>query len=344
VSDRGLARAARTLIGEQFDLRPSEGVLITADTRTEPALIAAIAAAAADARARPVTATIPQLPFQGALADPYLPDALGAAAAASDVWFDCCFPYLAGSTLHDEAMKAARTRYALLATAGAASFARLYGGVDFAALMEYQVALVEYLDTMAGARVRFTCPSGTDVSFTLDKVKLRRERIARSPGMHTVPGAQSLYPARSSVTGTIVLRAVFDEYYRLLRRPISIEVDDTIRSFSGAGAEDKPRFERALRRAAGGQSYGSLIHFTLGFHPAARITGEHFIEDIRALGANAIGMGLPWWEEGGGENHPDGVVMDQSVWIDGGLIVDAGAIVGPKSLTVLYDRVRPIFD
>jgi len=341
---QALRRAARTLIGEQFDVRPGEGVLVSADTRTEPALLAAIMGAVEDARARAVIASIAPLPFQGALADPYLPDTLAAAAAASDVWLDLCFPYLAGSTLHDAAMKAGRTRYALIATAGAASFARLYGGVDFAALMDYQVALVEYLDTMAGARVRFTCPGGTDVSFTLDQVKLRRERIARSPGMHTVPGAQSLYPARSSVAGKIVLRAVFDEHYRLLRRPISLEVDDKIRSFSGAGAEDKPRFERALRRAAGGRDYGSLIHFTLGFHPSARITGRHFIEDIRALGANAIGMGLPWWEEGGGENHPDGVVMDQSLWIDGELIVDAGQIVGPKPLSALYDRVRPIFD
>jgi 2,5-dihydroxypyridine 5,6-dioxygenase len=344
VTARGLSRAARTLVGEHFDVRPGEGVLITADTRTEPALSAALAEAAEEVRARPVIASIPQLPFQGALADPYIPDALGAAAAASDVWFDCCFPYLAGSTPHDGAMKAGRSRYALLATDGAASFARLYGGVEFSALMDYQIALVEYLDTMAGARVRLMCPSGTDVSFTLDKVKLRRERVARSPGMHTVPGAQSLYPARSSVAGKIVLRAVFDEYYRILRRPISLEVDEKIRSFAGAGAEDKPRFERALRRAAGGRDYGSLIHFTLGFHPAARITGRHFIEDIRALGTNAIGMGLPWWEQGGGENHPDGVVMDQSVWIDGELIVDVGQIVGPKSLTVLYGRVRPIFE
>jgi 2,5-dihydroxypyridine 5,6-dioxygenase len=344
VTARGLRRAARVLVGEQFDVRPGEDVLISADTRTEPALIAAITGAVEDARGRPMTATVAQLPFQGTLADPYLPDALAAAAAASDVWLDLCFPYLAGSTLHDGAMKAGRTRYALIATAGAASFARLYGGVDFPALMDYQVALVEYLDTMAGARVRFTCPSGSDVSFTLDQVKLKRERVARSPGMHTVPGAQSLYPARSSVAGRIVLRAVFDEYYRLLRRPISLEVDERILSLSGAGAEDKPRLERALARAAGGRGYGSLIHFTLGFHPAARITGQHFIEDIRALGTNAIGMGLPWWEEGGGENHPDGVVMDQSVWIDGELIVDAGQIVGPKSLTVLHDRVRPIFD
>jgi 2,5-dihydroxypyridine 5,6-dioxygenase len=343
MTDASLARAARALVHAQFDVRAHESVLIGADTRTERALLDAITDAVAEAGGRPVVAIIPQLPFQGALADPHVPDALAAAAAASDVWLDCCFPYLAGSRMHDAAMKAGRTRYALLATAGAASFARLYGGVDWPTLMDFQVALVEYLDAKAGASVRFTCPNGSDLSFTLDKIKLKRERVARSPGMNTVPGAQSLYPVPSSVHGTAVLKAVFDESYRLLRLPVRIEAEESIRRVAGAAAEDKPRLERALRRAAGGRDFGSLIHFTIGFHPAARITGEHFIEDIRALGTNAVGMGLPWWEKGGGENHPDGVVFDQSLWIDSEPIVEAGEIVGPQALMPLYRRVAPLF-
>jgi 2,5-dihydroxypyridine 5,6-dioxygenase len=99
------------------------------------------------------------------------------------------------------------------------------------------------------------------------------------------------------------------------------------------------RLERALGRASGGRGLGSLIHFTVAFHPAARITGRHFIEDIRAFGTNAIGMGLPWWEEGGGENHPDGVVMEQSVWIDGEQLIDAGRIAGRLAAMPAYRRL-----
>jgi leucyl aminopeptidase (aminopeptidase T) len=331
-------------MADQFDVQPGQGVLITVDTRTAPSLRRALAAAVIDRQARPVIAVIPQLPFQGGLADPYIPDTLAAAAAASDVWIDCCFPYLAGSAMHDAAMKSGRTRYALLATAGAASFARLYGAVDFTALMDFQMALVEYLDRQAGAPVSFSCPAGSRMEFILDTVQLKRERVARSPGMHTVPGAQSLYPKKGSVRGRVVLGAVFDEHYRRLRRPIGVVVDGAIRSVSCEAAEDGPAFERALRRAAGGSDFGFMIHFTVGFHPSARLTGRHFIEDIRALGANAIGMGLPWWEEGGGENHPDGVVLDQSLRIDAEPIVDAGRIVGPAVLMPLYHRVQPLFD
>jgi len=343
--NRLLRAAVRNLVRVQFDVRPGEGVLVTTDERTEGALIDALVGVIADASARPVVVCIPQLPFQGALADPYIPDALAAAAAASDVWFDLCFPYLAGSSMHASAMKAGRSRHALLATAGAASFARLYGAIDFPALMDYQVALVEYLDANAGAAVRFTCPLGTDVVFTLDEVKLRRERVARSPGTHTVPGAQSLYPLQRSVSGRIVLQALFDEHYRLLRRPITIstDVDGRIGGFSGAAAEDAASFDRALRRAGGGGDYGRLIHFSMAFHPAARITGRHFIEDIRAHGTNAIGMGLPWWEAGGGENHPDGVVLDQSMWIAAELVIDAGRVVGPPSLQGLYERIGRVY-
>jgi leucyl aminopeptidase (aminopeptidase T) len=343
VCDPRLIRAANALVQEQFDVQPGEGVLVTTDLRTEPALVEALLAAAIRCGARPMVATIPPLPFQGALADPYVPDALAAAAASADVWFDLTFPYLAGSRMHDLAMKAMRARYALLATAAADSFARLYGAVDFSALMDYQMALVDYLDGKAGSTARFTCPLGTDVSFTLDKIKLRRERVARTPGMHTVPGAQSLYPVLSTVRGTVVLGALFDEHYRLLRRPVTLRVDGRLAGFDGAASEDRPVLERALRRAAGGADFGWLIHFTMGFHPSARITGEHFIEDIRAFGTNAIGMGLPWWEPGGGENHPDGVVLDQSLWLDGELIVEAGRIVGPAALAEQYARVQPVY-
>lgn len=338
-----LRLAARNLVRVQFDVRPGDGVLVTTDERTGKTLVEALSGAVVDAGARPVIVVIPQLPFQGALADPYIPDTLSAAAAASDHWFDLCFPYLAGSSMHAAAMQAARSRYGLLATAGARSFARLYGGVDLDALLDYQVALVDYLDARAGEGARFTCPLGSDLRFTLDRVKLRRERVARSPGLHTVPGAQSLYPVPKSVSGRLVLQALFDEHYRRLRRPITIEVDGGISGFSGAAAEDAAGFDRALRRAGADGGYGGLIHFTFAFHPAARVTGRHFIEDIRALGSNAVGMGLPWWEAGGGENHPDGVVLDQSLWIGADLIVDAGRVVGPESLTSLHQRVARVF-
>jgi hypothetical protein len=339
-----LTRAADALVQLQFAVKPGESVLVTADTNTEARLIDTVAAAVSRAGAKLHLAIAPQLPFQGALSDRYVPDSLKAAAIASDVWLDFCFPYHAGSGAHGAAMDAGRCRYALLAIAQADSFDRLYGCVDFAAMIELNVALSELFAAAAGERARFTCPRGTDMSFTLDQLKSVRPRVSDRPGMYAVPGTQGAYPVKESVKGTLVIQALFDEYYRLLREPITITADGKIAGFTGGGAEDRPSFARALRRASSDGDYGYFIHFTLGFHPGTMLTGRSFIEDIRIPGSNAIGMGLPWWEKGGGENHPDGIVFDQSFWIGDLQIVECGAVIGPANIKALHDRMSRQLD
>lgn len=344
LSHKRLNRAADTLVLEHFAVRSGESVLITADTHTETRLLDAMANAVVRAGGKLHLAIAPQLPFQGGLSDPFVADSLKAAAVASDVWFDFCFPYHAGSGAHSAAMAAGRCRYALVATAGADSFERLYGCVDFGAMMDFNVAFAEYLSEAAGQQMRFTCPLGTDVTFTLDALKTKRQKVCDKPGMHTVPGTQAFYPVKESVRGRIVIQALFDEYFRALRKPIAIEVDGKIKSFSGAGTEDRPSFDRALRRASADGDYGYFIHFTFGFHPGTMLTQRHFIEDIRVPGSNAIGMGLPWWEEGGGENHPDGIVLDQSLWLGNTKIAEDGVLIGPPHLRELYTRLSRRLD
>ncbi len=339
-----LARAADCLVHKQFGVRPGESVLLTADSGVEHALIDAVVAAVARCGGKPLVALAPTLPFQGGLSDPYVGDSLAAAAVASDVWLDFCFPYHAGSRIHSAAMDAKRCRYGLLSISRAASLERLYGSVDFDALLDFNIAFMEFVSGVAGQAVRFTCPAGTDVSFVLDEVKLKRARVCDKPGMDTVPGAQSLYPVKDSVRGRIVIQALFDERYRRLRKPITITADGAITGIEGAAPEDHASFDRALRRASGEGKLGTFVHFTYGFHPAARFGGEQFVEDIRLPGTNAIGMGLPWWEAGGGENHPDGVVFDQSLWFGDLQMVDRGHFIGPEPLRALYAKLQPRLD
>jgi hypothetical protein len=85
------------------------------------------------------------------------------------------------------------------------------------------------------------------------------------------------------------------------------------------------------------------VHFTCGYHPAARFTGTSFIEDQRVIGCNAVGLGLPQWIDGGGENHPDCVMKEQSFWIDGKQIIDDGDIVGPPILADAVSRLEPLY-
>ncbi|MEJ0072072.1 MAG: hypothetical protein WDO24_28910 [Pseudomonadota bacterium] len=187
-------------------------------------------------------------------------------------------------------MKAGRTRYLLLGDIKADSLRRLYGTLGIDALFEVQSRFDELIATNVGAACRITAPGGTDIAFRLDKKPggMKTRRVDR-PGTSTVMGSCVFYPEPDSMRGVIALDAVFHEYYAVLRTPIRLEIDGEIRKIDHVREHEIP-MERALRRASNG-GYGRVIHLTCGFHPAARFSGRSFIEDIRSIGANAIGLG-----------------------------------------------------
>lgn len=334
-----LARAADIVVRDFMCVRPGEQLLITADTASDMAAVKALLNAASVAGARAGIFIAPQLPFQGSLADPFVPEPLAEAVKACDVWLDLTFPYMGGSHAHGEAMKTNRVRSLLLADLGAGGLARLFAGVDLDRLFALQEALDGLVSRAAGKVCRVTNRAGTDVSFTIGRPATRKLRHTDRPGTYTPPGSAVIYPEVESVRGTVVVEAAFHEYHTLLKKPLTLRVDGRIREIEGGDA-DRTVMDRALRRAGGGH-YGSIIHFSHGFHPAARFAGHSFIEDIRVPGNNAIGLGIPWWEPGGGENHPDAVVTMQSLWIDGEPIVREGAIVGPAEVARLERELQP---
>ena len=338
-SDLRVTHAARVLVADHFCTRRDESVLVTADTATDGALVAALVDAAVAVGARPAVITMPRLPFQGTLADPFIADPVRIAVQHCDVWFDLTFPYMAGSHAYDTAMAAKRPRYVLIGDLGAAGLGRLYGTVDFDRLFTVQSAIDALIAHSEGAACRVTTPAGTDLRFTLGKPATRKTRHADTPGSQTVPGSAMVFPVPETVRGTVMLEAAFHEYYGRLGSPIVLTVDGKIREVSGDGAE-AAAMDRSLRRAGGGD-YGYVIHLSHGFHPAARFAGTSFIEDIRVAGHNAVGLGLPWWVPGGGENHPDGVVTNQSMWIGDVPVVEAGVLRQPPEAASLLATLQP---
>lgn len=329
-----LPRAVQVLVGEHFCVRPGESVVLTADDGSDQTLLRALVAHVSAIGARPCVVGFPRLPLQGALADPYIPAPVAAAVRDCDVWFDLSFPYLAGSGPFDRTMARNRARYLLLGDVSAEGFGRLYASADFDALFDLQACADDVLARAQGSECRLTTPAGTDLVFRMGKPATVKHRHATQPGAQTVPGSAIFYPELDSVQGTIVLQAAFHEYYAPLESPLTLTVDGTIREVRG-GAQ-RILMDRALRRAGGGQ-YGHVIHLTIGLNPAARNTGLSFIEDIRVVGRNAIGLGLPWWLPGGGENHPDGVIYDQSLWLGGEQVLDRGLPVPSHPLAGLLD-------
>jgi hypothetical protein len=325
-----LSIASTRLFDEFFAAKASERLVITVDTGSDQALARTLFDAAL---ARGLQADIilsAQLPFQGRLADPYISPALAAAVLHCDIWVDLTFPYLAGSDPHDAAMKTGRVRGLLGGDIRSANFSRLFGCSDIGALRELRLALQRFIADNVGRRCRVTTPLGTDVTFTLGKNSDPFKEPHRDSGNYTPPGSVVLPPEPDTVKGVIVVEAMLHEYYARCRKPMRFELDGKITDIKGDDSDVRVA-SRALRRAAG-NDYGSVIHFTHGFHPFARSTGESFLEDIRVVGANAIGFGVPWWLPGGGENHPDAVAMNHSVEVDGKPIIEGGQIVGPSEL------------
>lgn len=334
-----VARAADVLVRDYMAVRAGELVLVTADDATDAALVRALGVAAERAGARPAALIIPRLPYQGGLADPHVPPVVAGAVAGVNVWLDLTFPYLAGSRVCDEALRGQRVRYLLGGDMGRAGLARLFGAVDLDAYHAVHAAFDAVTGAAVGRPARITDARGSDVSFVLAKPGFAKPRRADRPGLYFVPGACTLFPEPDSVRGTLHVIAAFHEHYARFAEPARLTVDGRIREVAGGGA-DRLLLQRALRRAAGGD-YGRVIHFTHGIHPAARLTGESFIEDMRVCGHDAVGLGIPFWLPGGGENHPDAILAEQSIWIDGELVVEGGVIVGPPALARLAEALVP---
>jgi hypothetical protein len=336
-----LARAAAILVRDQTAISAGETVLISTDSGTDVNAVAALMDAVVVAGAKPLVTVFPQLPFQGLLADPFVPDSFVRATESCDVWLDLTWPYLAGSSVHAGAMKQGKARYALLGDLGADGIVRLYGNVDLDRLYELQSGIDALMAAAVGKSCRVTTRGGTDVRFVLAAGKGAKARQANRPGSQTVLGSAVFYPEKESVRGTIVAESVFHEHYTKLPAPMVFEVQGTIKTMSGGGPE-LTVMDRALRRAGGGK-YGHVIHFSYGFHPAARFGAGSFIEGIRAIGCNAVGFGVPWWEPGGGENHPDAVMTAQSLWIEDAEVVRDGVVIAPEPLAAIGQRLQPLY-
>jgi 2,5-dihydroxypyridine 5,6-dioxygenase len=334
-----VAAAADILVRDYMAVQVGEDVLITTDAATDPALAQTLMTAVAQVDARASILTMPRLPFQGSLADPYVPPVVAGAAAGCTVWIDLTFPYLAGARVCDEAVHKGGVRYLLGGDMGSAGLVRLFGSVDLDVYYEVHKAFDEVTAAAVDRTARITDGLGSDVSFTLAKPGFIKPRRADRPGLYFVPGSCTMFPNPDSVRGVLNVVASFHEHYARFSEPAQLVIDGRIREVSGGGAA-RSAFQRALRRAAG-RDYGHVIHFTNGIHPAARVTGESFIEDMRATGNNAVGLGTPFWLPGGGENHPDAILSQQSLWIDGRQVVQDGIIVDPPPLARLADKLVP---
>lgn len=333
--------AATVLVEDYMLIRGDEEVLITTDTSTDMVAVQALMTAVDRRGARCTVITRRPLPYQGLLADPFISQVQAESMQHCDAWIDMCFPYFAGSTAWGRAMARGQLRYLLLGDVSAAGLGRLFGMMD---MDKYRLALRAFQETVTnveGKVCRITNSHGSDFRFILGDVPdIEHTSQATKPGFYTVPGACPIPMKPESVQGRIVVTASFHEFYEKLAGPLIMELNGEIQHLTGGGVS-RGLLDRALRRAGGGR-YGSVIHLTHGIHPAARLTGGSFIEDMRTIGSNAVGLGIPWDQPGGGENHPDAVLENQSLWIDDMQVIEEGVVIAPEPLARAVEALVPL--
>ena len=189
-----LARAADILVRDYLAVRSNENVLITTDTATDMFAVQAVLGCVETIRAKGAVITIPQLPFQGTLADPYIPDTVSGAVMRCDVWIDLTFPYFAGATLHDEAMKTGRVRYLLGGDMGSGGIARLFGKVDLDRYFEVQHRFDALIAGLKGDNVGLR--TGTAPTFPSSSASRVTRSLARQ-----ISQACILFPERAQFSG-----------------------------------------------------------------------------------------------------------------------------------------------
>ena len=76
----------------------------------------------------------------------------------------------------------------------------------------------------------------------------------------------------------------------------------------------------------------------------AKTFGANFAwtdDNVHLKPGGGLSIFIPFWLPGGGENHPDALVTQQSLWIDGARIAVDGVIVDPPPLPALAARLVP---
>jgi len=199
---------------------------------------------------------------------------------------------------------------------------------DYEAVQLLSAAIVERLE--GRQYVRVTTPAGTDCTFDLEGRSwlIDDGRVTRRGAFGNLPGGEVyIAPIRSGAEGICVIDcSIAVPGLGILREPIRLTFEGG-RISEVAGGEEADRVREVI--AAAGDGADTVAELGIGTNDQARLTGS-IITDEKVLGTAHVAFGD---NEGsyGGDNkatiHVDGVMADASIWVDGTLTIERGALV-----------------
>jgi leucyl aminopeptidase (aminopeptidase T) len=200
---------------------------------------------------------------------------------------------------------------------------------DYEAMRVLCAALAARLD---GRRhVRVTTPAGTDCTFDLEGRSwlIDDGRIDSPSAFGNLPGGEVyIAPLRTGAEGVCVVDcSIAVEGLGVLPRPVQLTFrEGRIVDVSGGSEADAVR--RVIEEAGSGADI--VAELGIGTNDQARLTGR-IITDEKVLGTAHVAFGHNKGSYGGDNEasiHIDGVMADASIWVDGELAIERGALVG----------------
>lgn len=319
-AETSIAHVARSVVQRYLGVTEGDRFLLVTDDGTDPALAAALVAAARETGCDATHAVI--TPRRSSGEEP--PEVVAAAMAASTVTL-CA---VSRSLYHTEAKGRAQAG----GTRGCFNAPHLPDawthGAMTADFEEIRAVAERVAARLRGAgEMRVTSPAGTDVTFRIDgrEPKGWLTGICRNPGeVSAYPGGEvSLPPLEGTAEGTIVVERVMTDL-GALAEPIAWTMREGL-AVAIEGGDEAARLRALVDGVPGADN---LAELGIGLNPAARI-GPHITEAKKRLGTAHFALGDNAGGYGGVVEcplHLDGLVLDPTIVVDGRTLVRDGVL------------------
>lgn len=311
---------AERLVVDCLAARPGETFLIVTDTRTSPAIAAALWEQALAVGCEPTSLVIAPRARSGE--NP--PAQAAAAMNAADIIVAAASTSLYHTQAKAEAQRAGARG---LLNAPYLAEAWLNGAMtaDFRSIRPMAERLRDLL--MTGQQIRLTTPAGTDLVASiagrrpvgwLTAICHERGQISALPG-----GEVSLPPVEGTAQGRVVIEWVMSDLGRLVQ-PLELVVErGHVLEVRGGDPGPAERLRDVLRSVPNATN---LAEIGIGLNPQARLT-DHITETKKRLGTAHVAVGDNARDYGGSVEcavHLDGMLLDVTIELDGVTLVQGG--------------------
>ena len=338
-----IAKVAKVLLEEMFQVKKGETVAITADSGTNMDVVNALANAAFAADGIPLVLWTPKGRDDGQMGMPDWPAAaLTAALCEVDIWIELNSPILLYSDIWETAMaKNKKLRYIILADTSIESLYRVITGYNISKLGKLLHQVKDM--AMAAKKVHITSTNGTDVSYetNLNYSFDIDDGDYSKPKFGTAPGYVNLVPKLGSMNGKIVFDTLMNADVADNDNEVAFIMKDGIIS-EVVGNHEADKFKAYLAAFDDPNMY-KISHNMFGMHPRIRKLSGDVVEDERIWGGVDFGFGhtspidMPPLGQPA-KSHFDGIVAKATIYLDDQKIVDNGEVCHPD-LKALADEI-----